>query len=344
MQHFFSIIIVTWNGLDHLKTFLPSVLDTDYQKFEVIIADNASTDGTREWIRKHAPECTIITFDKNHGYCGGNNRATADAKGDILLFLNNDVRVKPDWLQQLDHSFEDSKTGVVQPKLLNHLQPSHFEYAGAAGGFIDWLGYPFCRGRLFEHIEKDTGQYDEETPVFWASGAALAIRKNLFRNLGGFNEEFEFHMEEIDLCWRVWHCGYQVQYQPESVVYHLGGGSMPMGSPRKVYYNYRNSLLMLAINLQEHRLPKLFLRLCLDGVAGIRSLFQLKPLETLAIIKAHFGFYRRLPSANRKRSELISKETYTAISEAPVYHKLIINEVFLKGKNRFSELDDDFLS
>lgn len=340
MQHYFSIIIVTWNGLDHLKTFLPSVLKTSYEHFEIIIADNASTDGTKEWIQNHAPECRIVTFDQNHGYCGGNNRAVPYAKGDILLFLNNDVRVEPDWLDHLNHSFQKNSTGVVQPKLLNHHQPTHFEYAGAAGGMIDWLGYPFCRGRLFDHVEIDNGQYDDEAPIFWASGAAFAIRRNIFSDLGGFNEDFEFHMEEIDLCWRVWHCGYKVCYQPESVVYHLGGGSMPMGSPRKAYYNYRNSLLMLAINLQNLRAPKIFLRLCLDGIAGIRSLLQLKPKETFAIIKAHFGFYKRLPSALFKRSQLKSMPNYSTDSAAPVYDKLIITEAFLKGKTRYTELEN----
>lgn len=340
MQHFFSIIIVTWNGLDHLKTFLPSVLDTNYEHFEVIIADNASTDGTKEWIQNHAPECRIVTFDHNHGYCGGNNRAISYAKGDILLFLNNDVRVEPDWLYHLNKSFQETSTGVVQPKLLSHHQPTHFEYAGAAGGMMDWLGYPFCRGRLFQHVEKDNGQYDDETSIFWASGAAFAIRKKLFSDLGGFNEDFEFHMEEIDLCWRVWHFGYRVRFQPDGVVYHLGGGSLPMGSPRKVYYNYRNSLLMLAINLKDRRVPKILFRLFLDGISGMRSMLQLKPKETLAIIKAHFGFYRRLPSALLKRSQLEPKSKSISDVSAPIYDKLIIAETFLKGKTRYSELDD----
>jgi GT2 family glycosyltransferase len=340
MQHFFSIIVVTWNGLDHLKNFLPSVLKTTYDQFEVIIADNASSDGTKEWIEKHAPECRVVSYDRNHGYCGGNNKAVPFAKGDILLFLNNDVRVEPDWLDHLNASFQRPETGVVQPKLRSHLQPDYFEYAGAAGGYIDWLGYPFCRGRLFEHVEKDTGQYDDETSVFWASGAALAIRKQIFTVLGGFNEDFEFHMEEIDLCWRVWHSGMQVCYQPMSTVYHLGGGSLPMESPRKVYYNYRNSLLMLTINLKTKWIPKIFLRLCLDGIAGIRSLMQFKPKETLAIIQAHFGFYKRLPSAIRTRSKyqaMINKQSPDV--EPPLYKRLIIIECFLKGKRRYSDLD-----
>jgi GT2 family glycosyltransferase len=341
MQYFFSVIVVTWNGLDHLKTFLPSVLETNYDSFEVIIADNASTDDTKEWIREHAPKCRIVSFDQNHGYCGGNNKAVPFAKGDILLFLNNDVRVEPDWLDHLNSSFQRQETGVVQPKLRSHLEPSYFEYAGAAGGLIDWLGYPFCRGRLFEHVEKDTGQYDDEAIVFWASGAALAIRKQIFIDLDGFNEDFEFHMEEIDLCWRVWHSGRQVLYQPKSTVYHLGGGSLPMESPRKVYYNYRNSLLMLTINLESYRVPKIFLRLCLDGVAGIRSLLQCKPKETLAIIRAHFGFYKRLPSAIRKRSLQEKRINRSPNLKPPFYKNLIIIERFLKGRRHYSDLNHD---
>ena len=339
MQHFFSIIIVTWNGLDHLKTFLPSVLETTYDHFEVIIADNASTDGTRQWIEEHAPGCRIVTFDENHGYCGGNNRAVPYAKGDILLFLNNDVRVEPDWLHHLNQSFENDAVGAVQPKMRSHMEPDSFEYAGAAGGMIDWLGYPFCRGRIFEHVEKDKGQYDEACDIFWASGAALAIRKDLFNKLRGFNEEFEFHMEEIDLCWRVWNSGIRVRFQPKSVVYHLGGGSLPMGSPRKVYYNYRNSLMMLGINLKTYRAAKIFFRLCLDGIAGIRSLLQAKPKETLAIIKAHFGFYRRLPSVSRARKDARRTQNPKSDITLPIYKKLIITESFLRGKKSYSELD-----
>lgn len=339
MQHFFSIIIVTWNALDHLKTFLPSVLETSYEDFEIIIADNASSDGTRRWIEENAPGCRIVTFDKNYGYCGGNNRAVPHAKGDILLFLNNDVRVEPDWLQHLNRSFQDKHTGAVQPKMRSHLEPGAFEYAGAAGGMIDWLGYPFCRGRIFDYVEQDTGQYDDESDILWASGAALAIQKNLFHKLSGFNEDFEFHMEEIDLCWRVWDAGYRVQFQPRSIVYHLGGGSLPMGSPRKVYYNYRNSLLMLAINLKRYLVPKIFFRLCLDGIAGIRSLLQAKPKETLAIIKAHFGFYRRLPSALRARAAKQESHNPNSDFTPPIYNKLIIVESFLKGKSRYSELE-----
>jgi len=341
MHHSFSIIIVTWNGLHHLKKFLPSVCSTDYESFEIIIADNASTDGSAEWVRSNYPDCRIVTFDKNFGYCGGNNRAVPYATGDILVFLNNDVKVSPDWLTHLNKSFLSRETAIAQPKILSYTQPGDFEYAGAAGGMIDRLGYPFCRGRLFEHVEKDHGQYDDESPITWASGAALAIRKEVFNKLGGFDEDFEFHMEEIDLCWHAWKRGYEIRFQPQSVVYHLGGGSMPMGSARKVYYNYRNSLLMLAKNLDSGLAPKIILRLCLDGIAGIRSLFTLKPHETWAIIRAHFAFYRRFPSALKKRRNLKQSNSGVSENHIPLYPKLVIFEVFLKGKKRFSDLNFD---
>lgn len=334
MQHSFSIVIVTWNGLRHLQTFLPSVLQTRYPDFEIIIADNASTDGTAEWVREHAPGCKIVTYDSNYGYCGGNNRAVPYAGGEILLFLNNDVRVDPDWLHPLNDTFNSAQEiAAAQPKIRSHKQPDYFEYAGAAGGMIDWLGYPFCRGRLFETVEQDENQYDRPVPISWASGAALAVRKESFLELGGFDETFEFHMEEIDLCWQIWNKGLEVMSQPKSVVYHLGGGSLPMDSPRKVYYNFRNSLLMLTKNLDQYVAPKIFLRLLLDGVAGIRALLQFKPAETLAIIRAHFAFYRRLPSALKKR-----KADSSRTSNQPVYQKLIILERYVRGIKKYSDL------
>ena len=333
----FSIIIVTWNALDHLKRFLPSVTKSRDQDFEIVIADNASKDGSAEWVKEHYPQCKIVTFDRNYGYCGGNNRAVKYATGNVLIFLNNDVETEPEWLSPLAETFSDPNTGIVQPKLLSAEEPEKFEYAGAAGGWIDWLGYPFCMGRIFESVEIDSGQYDKATEIFWASGAAFAIRKELFLDLGGFDEDFEFHMEEIDLCWQAHKSGAKVMSQPESVVYHLGGGSLPMGSPRKVYYNYRNSLIMLTKNLDQFLFPKIFFRLCLDGIAGLRSLLQGKPAETLAIIRAHFAFYGSLGKTLEKRRTL--KKTNTRLTPGHlIYGKLIIFQYFLSGKKTWKEL------
>ncbi|MGF1671115.1 MAG: glycosyltransferase family 2 protein [Balneolaceae bacterium] len=340
MQRKYSIIIVTWNALHHIKTFLPSVVATDYVDFEIIIANNASTDGTAEWVSKHFPDIKIVTFSKNHGYCGGNNRAADYAKGDILVFLNNDVWVEKEWLMHLDKAFDNKTVAAAQPKMRSHTKPEYFEYAGAAGGFLDRLCYPFCRGRIFDTVEKDNGQYDQPGEIFWASGAALGIRKDIFVEMGKFDEDFEFHMEEIDLCWRLWNNGFKVVYRPDSVVYHLGGGSLPMGSSRKVFYNYRNNLIMMLKNLQSKGLLfRILLRLELDGIAGVRSLLQLKPGETWAIIRAHFAFYGKLIKTIHKRKKL-QKQRKTESDPPVLYTRIVAMEYFLKKKRTFSELSD----
>lgn len=333
----FSIIIVTWNALDHLKQFLPSVVNSGYSDFEIIIADNASEDGSAEWVRRAHPECKIVTFDRNHGYCGGNNRAAAYAGGDVLLFLNNDVEVEHGWLTPLAEQFSDPDIGIVQPKMISYKEKQMFEYAGAAGGMIDWMGYPFCRGRVFDTLERDNGQYDDASEIFWASGAAFAIRKDLFVETGGFDEDFEFHMEEIDLCWRCHKLGKKIMAEPKSVVYHLGGGSLPMGSPRKVYYNYRNSLLMLTKNIDRYLIPKIFFRLILDGISGIRSLLLGRPKETWAIIRAHFAYYIRLGNTLKKREDL-KRRSILPTPEDLVHDRLVVFQALLFGKKTYPEL------
>lgn len=334
----YSVIIVTWNALKHLQTFLPSVMVSASPETEIIIADNASTDDTAKWVAETYPSCKVVTLDKNYGYCGGNNRAAAHATGDILIFLNNDVRVEKDWIREMHSYFDDPNTVAVQPKIRSHTNPEYFEYAGATGGFLDKLAYPFCRGRIFDTVEKDEGQYDQSTNIFWASGAAMAIRKEVFQEMGGFDEDFEFHMEEIDLCWRCLNLGYTITYAPESVVYHLGGGSLPMNSPRKVYYNFRNNLIMLWKNDASGKtFRKLFIRLCLDGVAGVRSLLSFKPLETFAIIRAHFAFYRRWMATHKKRKALQSSRKIDQNPEV-MSNLSVISEYFLKGKKTYRDL------
>lgn len=338
MQHSFSIIIVTWNALHHLKKYLPSVVKSDYEEFEIIIANNASEDSTVEWIEEFYPQCKIVTYERNFGYAAGNNRAVKYAKGDILVFLNNDAKTDIHWLTHLNSAFQDKSTGAVQPKILSLADPEYFEYAGACGGYMDWMGYPFCRGRIMNHVEKDEGQYDENSSIFWASGAALAIRKDVFMEAGGFDENFEFHMEEIDLCWRCLKLGKKIQSAPKSVVFHLGGGSLPHSSPRKVFYNYRNSLVMLLKNLDRFVIPKLFFRLLLDGISGLRSLLQGKPAETWAIIRGHFSFYGMISQTLKKRNEL-KQVSKNPTPENLILSRLLIIEYFLKGKKRFDELN-----
>tara|TARA_R110000868_G_scaffold304437_17_gene565326 strand:- start:60838 stop:61845 length:1008 start_codon:yes stop_codon:yes gene_type:complete len=331
----FSIIIVTWNGLKHLTTFLPSVAATNYDDFEIILAENASKDKTVEWVKSNYPSVKIASFNENYGYTGGNNRAVPFAEKEILLFLNNDVKVDPNWLHGINKAFEsDNGIAAVQPKILSYKDPEYFEYAGAAGGYLDKLGYPFCRGRLLDSIEKDEGQYDTVEDIFWASGAALAIKKDVFEQLGGFDEDFQFHMEEIDLCWRTLNAKHRIIYTPESVVYHLGGGSLPMGSTRKVYFNFRNNLFMLWKNLPATQLwYKIIFRLALDDIAAIRSLLSGKPREFGAIIKAQIHFFKSLPSIHRKRNEIPNTPNANVLS--PV---LLIWQYFIRGKKKFSDL------
>ncbi|MAO64664.1 MAG: hypothetical protein CL666_06665 [Balneola sp.] len=335
----FSIIIVTWNALNHLKNYLPTVTETIYPNFEIIIADNNSTDGSKEWVKANYPDIKIASFDANYGYCGGNNRAVPFAEKEILLFLNNDVRVDNNWLHGLNKAFNDDNTAAVQPKMLSDKQPEYFEYAGAGGGFIDKFGYPFCRGRIFEDVEKDEGQYKNDRDLFWASGAALAVRKDLFVESGGFDEDFEFHMEEIDLCWRLQNQGHRIGYASDSIVYHLGGGSLPMGSPRKVYYNFRNSLFMLWKNYSSVSLRKrLTLRILLDIVAAWKALADGKPKEWWAVARAHFQFLRNIGKLSQKRKELQQKRVAQEDPET-MLDLSIIWQHFAKGITKFSDLN-----
>ncbi|SHF86260.1 hypothetical protein SAMN05443144_11455 [Fodinibius roseus] len=334
----FSIIIVSWNALHHLKKYLPSVVATSYSDFEIILADNASDDGSKAWVRQQYSEVKIAALDENYGYCGGNNRAVPHASGEILLFLNNDVRVEPDWLDALAECFTDPEVAAAQPRFRSDKQPEYFEYAGAAGGFLDRYGYPFCRGRIFDTVEKDQGQYDDPRDILWAGGAALAVRKTIFEEQGGFDEDFEFHMEEIDLCWRLWNAGHRVRYCPHSIIYHLGGGSLPMESPRKTYYNYRNNLIMLWKNCSAQTLHRRFwIRYSLDVVAALRSLLRGKWAECKAIVRAHYHFWQSFGTTRQKRACLQERRTVKS-DPSPLLPVNIIVEYFINQKRTFDAL------
>ena len=334
-----SIIIVSWNALPHLKTYLPSVWEHSHKDAEIILADNASTDGSAAWVSEQFPEIRIVTLEKNFGYCGGNNRAAIHARGKYLLFLNNDVEVTPGWLPPLAEMLDgDPRIAAVQPKLRSYTDPAFFEYAGAAGGFLDRFGYPLCRGRIFFTVEKDAGQYDDACDISWASGAALCIRSDRFREIGGFDESFEFHMEEIDLCWQLWNRGNRVRYCPESTVFHLGGGSLPTDSPRKTYYNFRNSLKMLYKNSTPGNLwPRLLSRLALDYIAIIRALLTIRLREAGAIMRAQFYFLRSLPGLRKKRKDL-SLHRVTP-SDIPVLQPYtVLWHYFIRKNKTFNQL------
>jgi GT2 family glycosyltransferase len=317
-----------------LKKCLPSVLAADFSAFEVILANNASTDGTVDWVNEHFPGVHIVTHPENWAFCRGNNEAIPHARGEYLVLLNNDVEVSPGWLHPLVAALDkDPKVAAVQPKLLQYDDRGVFEYAGGSGGFLDRFGYPFTRGRLFFTLETDRGQYDDARDIFWATGAAIMLRKSALDEVGYLDEAFFMHMEEIDLCWRLHRRGYGVRAIPQSVVYHIGGGSLPQGDARKTYYNFRNSLLMLYKNLPPGRWIRVFAgRLLLDGLAILRALLGGRFGEVRAILRAYLDAHRIRETYDGSRPRSAD------IGAPPFYRGSIVVDYFLRGLRRFSEL------
>ncbi|HLR36861.1 MAG TPA: glycosyltransferase family 2 protein [Chitinophagaceae bacterium] len=324
-----AVVILNWNGKKFLKQFLPSVVASDYPNTDIYIADNASTDNSVEFIRQNFPEIKIILNSGNLGFAGGYNEALSKIEADYFVLLNQDVEVTSNWIQPVIEEMEkDHQIAACQPKLRAFHHKDFFEYAGAAGGWIDRYGYPFCRGRVFKTVEKDKGQYDYEQTAFWASGAALFIRAHLYQEAGGLDEDFFAHMEEIDLCWRLQRMGYKIAVCPRAMVYHVGGGSLPQGNPRKVYLNFRNNLIMLYKNLSpKERNTILFSRKVLDGVAAVKSLLSGNVEEVKSIWKAHRSYYK-WKSINKNNLKDIP---YLPFLEIPgVYKGSIIWDYFIR--------------
>jgi hypothetical protein len=325
-----AIVILNWNGKALLEQFLPSVIEHTQQIADVYVADNASTDDSVAFIKTHFPTVKIIHNKENGGYAKGYNDALKHIEADVYCLMNSDIETTQNWLLPIYSEFEKHpETAIVQPKLLDYNNKTHFEYAGAAGGFIDKLGYPYCRGRIFTTIEEDHGQYDDRFDIFWASGACFFIRRDIFYALGGFDESFFAHMEEVDLCWRAFNHGYKTKYIGASTVYHVGGATLHSNNPKKTHLNFRNSLFALVKNAEGHLLLLLLTRLILDGVAGIRFLLQLKGMHTMAIIKAHFGFYKQLPKLLKFRNSSHKKKTYYQITS-------IVLSYYLKNCKTFN--------
>ncbi len=288
-----AVIILNWNGAKLLQEFLPSVIaHTNMGLGRIVVADNASTDASLELLRSEFPMVDVMCFDRNYGFAGGYNRAIAAVEEEIVVLLNSDVEVASGWLEPLVGLLDrEPLLAAVQPKIKAYRQKSDFEYAGACGGFIDHLGFPFCRGRILDVTETDRGQYDDICEVFWCSGAALCIRKEIYLQMGGLDERFFAHMEEIDLCWRIRNAGWYLKVQPASVVYHLGGGSLPMNHPRKLFLNYRNNLLMLYKNLSRRSWRKLrWQRWCLDMAAAVLFLLKGEPANSKSVFQAYREF------------------------------------------------------
>jgi len=305
-----AIVILNWNGKDLLEQFLPSVV-THSQQATIYVADNASTDDSVHFVKQHYPEIKIIKNTQNGGYAKGYNDALKQVEEDIYCLLNSDVEVSENWLDPILETFKNHpKTAIIQPKILDYKNKSHFEYAGAAGGYIDKYGYPFCRGRIFNTIEMDEGQYNDTTKIFWASGACFFVRKLVFESLNGFDEAFFAHMEEIDFCWRAFNHGYTSTFVGQSIIYHVGGATLQNTHPKKTYLNFRNSLFSLVKNAGGNIILLVFIRLILDGIAALKFLFEFKPLHIVAILKAHFSFYTQLPKLIKQRNALNQRKDY----------------------------------
>jgi len=328
-----AIVILNWNGQKLLEQFLPSVVKFSAELATVYVADNASTDNSIQFIKEHYPWVSIIENSVNGGYAKGYNDALQQIDADIYCLLNSDVAVSEHWLSPVLTVFEnDPKTAIIQPKILDFKDPTRFEYAGAGGGFIDLYGYPYCRGRVFNHLEKDQQQFNDVTPVFWASGACLFIRSKVYHQLGGFDEDYFAHQEEIDLCWRAQNEGHHVMYVGTATVYHIGGATLQETDPHKTFLNFRNSLLNVVKNVPKRWfLFVIFSRLLLDGIAGIRFIIERRPVHTWAILKAHGSFYTHFFAFLKKRKKLQKKTHYNR-------HTSVVWQYFILGRKQFKKL------
>lgn len=326
-----AVVILNWNGAQLLEQFLPKIIAYSAGA-DLYVADNASTDKSIAVLKSRFPEVKIIQNIQNFGFAKGYNEALKSVTADIFALVNSDIEVTENWLVPIIETFEKEKdTAIIQPKILDFNNRDKFEYAGAAGGFIDAYGYPFCRGRIFDTIETDEGQYNNSIEIFWASGACFFIRSEFYHDLGGFDASFFAHQEEIDLCWRAFNKSLITKYIPNSVVYHVGGATLKLGNPKKTFLNFRNSLLMLTKNLPSNQLfQRILFRMVLDGVAGIQFLFQGKPKHFVAILKAHYSFYRNFYSIYKKR-ELIQRKNYFKI-------KSIVFVYFIRNGKVFGNL------
>jgi GT2 family glycosyltransferase len=338
-----SIVILNWNGRNHLEQFLPTLVrHTTHPGAEIVVADNGSEDDSLAYIEKNFPSVRTIALDKNHGFSGGYNRAMEQVDARYMLLLNSDIEVTEGWLEPLLEEMErDESIAACTPRILDFKRRTHFEYAGAAGGFIDRYGYPFCRGRIFDHIEEDRGQYNDDTDIFWGSGACLMVRSNLYRESGGLDELFFAHMEEIDLCWRLQRMGYRIRYVSSSAVYHVGGATLQRGNPFKTFLNFRNNMLLLYKNLPVRGRGKiLFSRMILDGISAFRFLFQGSFRDFWAILSAHMAFYGIKSSYRGIKNR--NKYNENSVIVKGIYPGTIVIDFFLKGKKKFSDLDLSF--
>jgi len=328
-----AVVILNWNGRRYLEQFLPALLKYS-DGVEIIVADNASTDDSLSFLKDNYPSIRIIRNSSNGGFARGYNEALNQVEADYYVLLNSDIEVTENWITPvIDLMEQDNLIAACQPKIRSFHEPKKFEYAGAAGGFIDKYGYPFCRGRIFLSIEEDYGQYDDVTEIFWATGACMFVRAGLFHQMGGLDEDFFAHMEEIDFCWRLKNNGYKIMYCPTSTVFHIGGGTLPKASWRKTYLNFRNNFYLLYKNLPDDRLAKVFIvRYFLDTIAAFKFLFQAGFRDFWAVTRAHMSFYSNFQKTQKKRKSLVRG------SMKNVYGRNIVLDYYLLGRRKYSQL------
>ncbi len=337
-----SVVILNWNGRKFLEQFLDNIVKHSLsESCTVYVADNGSTDNSCEYIRDNHPEVILLELGHNYGFAEGYNEALKRVESEYYVLLNSDIEVSPGWLNPVV-GYMDSHPEVAacQPKILSYNDRSKFEYAGAAGGFIDKYGYPFCRGRIMNITEEDNGQYDDRKQIFWASGACMFIRSSVWKETGGFDPVFFAHMEEIDLCWRINASGKIIIYIPSSVVYHIGGGTLSYDSPLKLFYNFRNSLFLLYKNLPGDKLHKIiFKRMLLDSIAAFRFLFTLKITSFKNVIKAHIDYYRHKKVLKEKRTEILQNRM--SYPDKLILNKSLVYKFFIRKKKTYTQLLKD---
>lgn len=337
ISHDTAVVILSYNSLKWLQLFLPKVVAEAHQ-YTVVVVDHASTDGTSAYIAKHFPSVTLLTLQENHGFAWGYATALKQIEAKYYVLLSADFEVTDNWFTPLLETMEaHPRLGAVQPKVRYYKERDKFEYAGACGGFMDHWGYMFCRGRIFDTLEQDHGQYEQPIEVFWASGGCFMVRAEAYHKLGGLDDALFAHMEEIDVCWRLKNAGYAIGVVPQSTVFHVGGSVISYGSPQKTFYNFRNSLVLLLKNEESSKLIWLLpLRLILDGVAGAQFLLKGDFKNIWAIVRAHFSFYFTFPHWYKKRQA--AKKLVTFRNKEGIYHRSIIVDYFLKKKKYFSSL------
>jgi len=335
-----AIVILNWNGRSFLEKFLPSVIANKPGRANIVVADNASKDESISFLKRSYPELNLIVLEKNLGYAGGYNAALREIEADYFVLLNSDIEVPAGWIEPVIEYLENHPgVAAAQPKILSWHHPSKFEYAGASGGFIDLLAYPFCRGRIFNFLEEDTGQYDEPAKVFWATGACLFVRASAFWQAGGFDERFFAHMEEIDLCWRLQNLGYMIAVEPKSKIFHVGGGTLPKANPFKTYLNFRNSLWLLTKNMPARFFyPLLPIRLGLDMLAALSFLLGGKFSDGFAVFRAHWAFIMKFRVMRKHAKDLPAK------LPCGIYKGSIAFSYFFRRKKTFSQLNPGRIS